>query len=110
RRSRRLGSRSRPHTVAVPTAPTPRLRPDRADRNAGRDQEQATDVGTVEHTRRVFEAAAKMAAKLQDGARERAVAHGPRPHPAPAATTPTRTQQPGVQPAPGQNAPTGGVA
>ncbi|MFE4960525.1 MobF family relaxase [Streptomyces sp. NPDC056653] len=89
RRADRLGSWSLPHTVAVPAAPTSRLRPDRADRKVGRDQEQATDVATVEHTRRVFEAAAKMAAKLQDGARERAVAHGPRPQPAPAASTPT---------------------
>ncbi|MFE5113891.1 hypothetical protein [Streptomyces sp. NPDC056663] len=32
RRSRRLGSRSLPHAVAVPGSPTPRLRPDRADR------------------------------------------------------------------------------
>ncbi|MGW1710528.1 hypothetical protein ACWCP8_34855 [Streptomyces sp. NPDC002206] len=94
----------------MPAAPTSRLRPDRADRKAGRDQEQATDDATVEHTRRVFEAAAKMAAKLQDGARERAVAHGPRPQPAPAASTPTHTQQPALPPAPGRNTPTGGVA
>ncbi|MDX3772077.1 MULTISPECIES: MobF family relaxase [unclassified Streptomyces] len=110
RRADRLSSRSLPHTVALPAVPTSRLRPDRADRKAGQDQEQATDVATVEHTRRVFEAAAKMAAKLQDGARERAVAHGPRPQPAPAAPTPTHTQQPTLPPAPGRNTPTGGVA
>ncbi|MFE7216118.1 hypothetical protein ACFU93_40860 [Streptomyces sp. NPDC057611] len=62
RRSRRLGSRSLPHTIAVPAASTSRLRPGRADRKAGRDQEQATDVTTVEQTQRAFEAAAKMAA------------------------------------------------
>ncbi|MFE4654374.1 MobF family relaxase [Streptomyces sp. NPDC056707] len=110
RRADRLSSRARPHSVAVPAAPTSRLRPDRADRKTGRDQEQATDVATVEHTRRVFEAAAKMAAKLQDGARERAVAHGPRPQPAPAAPTPPHTQQPALPPAPGRHTPTGGVA
>lgn len=39
----------------------------------------------VEQTRRTFEAAAaKMASRLQDGVRDRAVAHGPRPQPAPA--------------------------
>ncbi|WP_234433091.1 MobF family relaxase [Streptomyces sp. NRRL S-1824] len=110
RRADRLSSRARAHAVAVPAAPTSRLRPDRADRKAGRDQEQATDVATVEHTRRVFEAAAKMAAKLQDGARERAVAHGPRPQPTPAAPTPPHTQQPALPPAPGGSTPTGGVA
>ncbi|MFF1847128.1 MobF family relaxase [Streptomyces sp. NPDC058217] len=111
RRADRLSSRARPHTVAVPAAPTSRLRPDRADRKADRDQEQATDVATVEHTRRGFEAAAaKMAAKLQDGARERAIAHGPRPQPTPAATTPSRTQRPALPPAPGRHTPTGGVA
>ncbi|MGW3638576.1 MobF family relaxase [Streptomyces sp. NPDC005143] len=110
RRADRLSSRARPHTVGVPTAPTPRLRPDRADRNAGQDQEQATDVATVEQTRRVFEAAAKMAAKLQDGARERAIAHGPRSQPTPTASTPPHTQQPALPPAPGTNTPTGGVA
>ncbi|MGW3747347.1 MobF family relaxase, partial [Streptomyces sp. NPDC005146] len=106
RRADRLSSRARPHTVAVPAAPTSRLRPDRADRKTGQDQEQATDVATVEHTRRVFEAAAK----LQDGAWERAVAHGPRPQPAPTASMPTHTQQSAVPPAPGRNTPTGGVA
>ncbi|MFE4960908.1 MobF family relaxase [Streptomyces sp. NPDC056653] len=110
RRADRLSSRARPHTVAVPAAPTSSLRPDRADRKADQDQEQATDVATVEHTRRVFEAAAKMAAKLQDGARERAVAHSPRPQPAPTASMPTRTQQSALPPAPGRNTPTGGVA
>ncbi|MCX4530086.1 relaxase domain-containing protein [Streptomyces sp. NBC_00841] len=59
RRADRLSSRALPHTVALPAAPTSRLRPDRADRKVGRDQEQATDVAAVEQTRRVFEAAAQ---------------------------------------------------
>ncbi|MER7810372.1 MobF family relaxase [Streptomyces sp900116325] len=110
RRADRLSSRARPHTVAVPAAPPSRLRPDHADRKSGRDQEQATDVATVEQTRRVFEAAAKMAAKLQDGARDRAVAHSPRPQPAPTASMLTHTQPPALPPARSRNAPTGGVA
>ncbi|MFD5065413.1 hypothetical protein [Streptomyces sp. NPDC058394] len=59
----------------------------------------------MEHTRRVFEAAAK----LQDGIRERAITHGPRPQLAPAASTPTYTQPPALPPAPGGSTPTGGV-
>ncbi|MFE5098138.1 hypothetical protein ACFRCI_50015 [Streptomyces sp. NPDC056638] len=66
RRSRRLGSRSLPHTVAVPGSSTLQLRPDRANRKAGRDQEQATDVATVDQTRRVLEAAAITAAAIRD--------------------------------------------
>ncbi|MFJ5900855.1 hypothetical protein ACIQFZ_36830 [Streptomyces sp. NPDC093064] len=89
RRSDRLDSRSRPYTVAVPAVPGPRPRPSRTERKASRGQEQTTDVATVEQTRRTFEAAAtKMAAKLQDGIRDRAVAHGPRPQPAPATAPP----------------------
>jgi hypothetical protein len=104
RRADRLGSRSRPHAVAVPAAPRSRLRPPRTDRKAGRVPEQVTDVAAVDQTRRTFEAAAaKMAAKLQDGVRDRAVAHGPRPQP----TAPTHAQQPGAQPPPGRT--TGGV-
>lgn len=80
RRADRLGSRSRSHTVAVPAAPRSRPRPTRTDRKAGRVPEQATDVAAMDQTRRTFEAAAaKMAAKLTDGVRDRAVAHGPRP-------------------------------
>ncbi|WTH73703.1 MobF family relaxase (plasmid) [Streptomyces sp. NBC_01238] len=108
RRADRLGSRPRTHAVAVPAAPRSRPRPTRTDRKAGRVLEQATDVAAVEQTRRTFEAAAaKMAAKLQDGVRERAVAHGG-PQPAPATSTPPHTQQPGVQH--GQGRPPGGVA
>ncbi|WP_254707188.1 MobF family relaxase [Streptomyces lunaelactis] len=109
RRADRLGSRTQPHTVAVPAAPRSRLRPSRPDRKASRGLEQTTDVATVEQTRRTFEAAAaKMAAKLQDGVRDRAVAHDPRPQPAPAKAPPSHTQQPGPQYAPGRT--TGGVA
>jgi hypothetical protein len=61
----------------VPAAPRPSLRPSRTDRKASRHQEKTTDVATVEQTRRVFEAAAKMTAKLKDGVRDRAVARGP---------------------------------
>ncbi|WP_331720282.1 relaxase domain-containing protein (plasmid) [Streptomyces sp. NBC_00289] len=103
RRADRLGSRPRPHTVAVPAASKSRLRPTRTDRKADRVPEQATDVAAMDQTRRTFEAAAKMAAKLTDGVRDRAVAHGPRPQP----TAPTHTQQPDAQPAPGR---TPGVA
>ncbi|MGW1622703.1 MobF family relaxase, partial [Streptomyces sp. NPDC002172] len=105
RRSHRLGSRSLPHTIAVPAGPPPRSRGDRgAVRLAGWGLEQMTDVATVEGSRRVIEAAAQMAAKLQDGIRERAAAHNPRPQAAPA----PHTQQPGLQPAPGLDTP-GGV-
>ncbi|MGX1886632.1 hypothetical protein [Streptomyces sp. NPDC055287] len=93
----------------MPASPAPRLRPDRTDRKAGRDQKQATDVATVEQTRRVFEAAAEVAAKLQDGVRERAVAHGSRPQPARQRRR-RCTQQPDLPPTPGRNTPTGGVA
>ncbi|MGR8012268.1 MobF family relaxase [Streptomyces hypolithicus] len=111
RRSDRLGSRARPHTVAVPGASRSRPHPSRTDRKAGRGQEQkqGTDVAALEQTRRTIEAAAKMAAKLQDGIRERAVAPGPAPQPAPAPSPPSHTQQPGVQQTPGRT-PTGGIA
>ncbi|MEV7856424.1 MobF family relaxase [Streptomyces sp. NPDC088183] len=79
------------------------------DREVGRAQEQqGTDVAALEQTRATIEAVAKMAAKLEDGMRERAVAYGPRPHPAPAAPSPSHTPPPGVQPAPGRSS--GGVA
>ncbi|MFI1735267.1 hypothetical protein ACH40E_39820 [Streptomyces acidicola] len=108
RRSDRLSSRTRPHTVDVPAAPRPRPRPSRTDRKARGGQAQATGVATVEQTRRTFEAAAKMAAKLQDCIGDRAVARGPRPQPAPAKALPPHAQQPGAQSAPGRT--TGGVA
>ncbi|WP_327277077.1 hypothetical protein OG609_38770 [Streptomyces sp. NBC_01224] len=63
----------------------------RQSRRCGR--EQAIGVAAVEQTRRTFEAAA---AKLQDGVRDRAVAHGG-PQFAPATSMPPHTQQPGVQ-------------
>ncbi|OKK12259.1 conjugal transfer protein TraA [Streptomyces sp. CB00455] len=109
RRSDRLGSRTRPHTVAVPDAARSRSRPSRTDRKAGRGQEQGTDVAALEQTRATIEAAAKMAAKLQDGVRERAAALRPAPQPTPAASPPSHTQQPNVQQTPGRT-PSGGVA
>ncbi|MGW3124569.1 hypothetical protein ACWDBW_47020 [Streptomyces sp. NPDC001107] len=84
RRSHRLGSRSLPHTGAVPAGAPPRsrrargeARAGRAVDRAGREQEQMTDVATLEESRRVIEAAA--------------------------------TQQPRAQPAPGPGTPTGGI-
>ncbi|MFF1844948.1 MULTISPECIES: hypothetical protein [unclassified Streptomyces] len=62
----------------------------------------------MEQSRRTFEAAAQLAARLQDGMRERAVGRGPRPQPFPVTASPPHTQQPGVQHAPGRTA--GGVA
>jgi hypothetical protein len=109
RRADRLGSSTWPHAVAVPAAPRSHLRSTRTDRKAGRVPEQATDVAALDQTRATFEAAAaKMAAKLTDGVRDRAVAHGPRPQPTATTTTPTHTQQPGAQPPPGPTP--GGVA
>lgn len=108
RRAGRLGSRSRPHTVTVPAAPRPRLGSPRTDRKAGRVPEPATDVAAMDQTRRTLEAAAvKMTAKLTEGVRGRAVAHGPRPQPTASATSPTHAQRPGAQPPPGR---TPGVA
>lgn len=78
-----------------------------AARKADCGQEQGTDVAAREQTRATIEAAAKMAAKLQAGVRERAATLRPAPQPTPAAS-PSYTQQPGVQP-PGRT-PTGGVA
>ncbi|WP_391653174.1 hypothetical protein [Streptomyces tamarix] len=77
-------------------------------RKDGRLLEPEADVDTVEQTRRTFEAAAKVAAKLRDGARERAAAYGPRTQPAPATDRPPHTPQPGTQHTPGRT--TGGVA
>ncbi|WP_405454334.1 relaxase domain-containing protein [Streptomyces achromogenes] len=78
RRADRLGSRTRPRTVAVPAASGPRPQPLRTGRKAGHFPEQETGVDTVEQTRRTLEA---VAAELQDGVRERAVTFGPRPRP-----------------------------
>ncbi|SCF56435.1 hypothetical protein [Streptomyces sp. Ncost-T10-10d] len=108
RRAERLGSR--PYAVAVPAASRSHPRPFHTGRRAGRllEQESGVDVDTVEQSRRTFEAAARLAARLQDGMRERAVARGPRPQPAPVTASPPHTQQPGVQHTPGRTA--GGVA
>ncbi|WP_331764307.1 MobF family relaxase [Streptomyces sp. NBC_01520] len=106
RRAERLGSRTRPRTVSVPAASRSHLRPFRTGPKDSRLLEPETGVDTVEQTRRTFEAAARLAARLQDGKRERAVTHGPRPQRAPA--TPPHTQQPGTQRTPGRT--TGGVA
>ncbi|WP_330301673.1 hypothetical protein [Streptomyces sp. NBC_00589] len=104
RRAERLGSR--PYAVAVPAASRSHSRPFHTGRRAGRllEQESGVDVDTVEQSRRTFEAAAR----LQDGMRERAVARGPRPQPAPVTASPPHTEQPGVQHTPGRTA--GGVA
>ncbi|GGV51120.1 MobF family relaxase [Streptomyces spectabilis] len=110
RRAERLGSRPRPHTVAVPAASRPRPRPFNTGRKTGRlpKRETGAEIDTVEQTRRTLEAAAQLAARLQDGIQERAVAHGPRPQPAPATAPPPHAQQPGIQHTPGPT--TGGVA
>ncbi|SCK62589.1 hypothetical protein YUWDRAFT_06545 [Streptomyces sp. AmelKG-D3] len=103
RRSERLGSRARPHTVAVPGASRSGPRLSRTDRKGGRAQEQQeTDVAALEQTRSTIEAVALMAVSLQDGVRERDVAHRLRPRPAPAPPAPSHTPPPGVQPAPGR--------
>lgn len=103
-----MGSRTRPYAVSVPAASRSHPRPFRSGPKDGRLLELETGVDTVERTRRTFEAAARLAAKLQDGKRERAVAHGPRPQPAPATASQPPTQQPGTQHTPGRT--TGGVA
>ncbi|MEV5731593.1 hypothetical protein AB0N50_38690 [Streptomyces pharetrae] len=77
RRADRLGSRTRPRAIAVPATSRSCPRPLHTGREAGRVPERTTDVDTVEQTRRTFEVAAKLAAKLQDGRRERTVAPGP---------------------------------
>ncbi|MFD8864427.1 hypothetical protein ACFV1F_08660 [Streptomyces sp. NPDC059590] len=65
----------------MPAASRSHSRPFHTGRRAGRllEQESGVDVDTVEQSRRTFEAAALLAARLQDGMRERAVARGPRP-------------------------------
>lgn len=111
RRSERLGSRARPHTVAVPGAPRSGPRLLRTDRKAGRaqDQQQETDVAALEQTRSTIEAVALMAVSLQDGVRERDVARRLRQRPAPATPAPSHTSPPGVQSASGRT-PSGGLA
>lgn len=106
RRADRLGSRTRPRTVAVPAASRSHPRPFHTGWKAGRVPEQTTDVDTVEQTRRTLAEAAL--ARVQEGARERALTHGPRPQPAPATAPPPHTQQPGTQHTPGRTP--GGVA
>ncbi|QFX85953.1 MobF family relaxase [Streptomyces sp. SYP-A7193] len=111
RRAERLGSRPRPHAVAVPAVSRSRPRPFRAGRRDGRllEPETGVDVDAVEQTRQTLEAAAaELAATLQDSRRAREAAHGLRPQPAPAAVPPSHTQQPGAQHTPGRTR--GGVA
>ncbi|WP_234329938.1 MobF family relaxase [Streptomyces viridochromogenes] len=108
RRAERLGSRTRPRTVAVPAASRSHPRPFRTGPKNGRLLEPETGVDTVEQTRQTLEAAAaQVAATLQDSRRAREVAHGPRPQPTPATAPPPHTQQPGTQHTPGRT--TGGV-
>ncbi|MFF5435141.1 MobF family relaxase [Streptomyces griseofuscus] len=114
RRAERLGSRSRPGTVAVPAA-APRSHPSPFRTGAKADQllllepESGIDVDTVEQTRRTVEAAAaQMAATLEDSRRARALAYGLRTQPAPATVPPPHTQQPGIEHTPGRSP--GGVA
>jgi hypothetical protein len=65
----------------VPAASRSHPRRFHTGRRAGRllEQESGVDVDTVEQPRRTFEAAARLAARLQDGMRERAVAPGHSP-------------------------------
>ncbi|MDQ0904523.1 hypothetical protein QFZ22_000508 [Streptomyces canus] len=105
RRAERPGSRPRPNAVAVPAASRSHPRPFRTGRKDGRllEPETGVDVDTVEQSRRTFEAAAKLAATIQDSKRAREVARGLRPQPAPA----PHAQQPDAQHTPGRT--TGGV-
>ncbi|MGW0538094.1 MobF family relaxase [Streptomyces sp. NPDC003032] len=108
RRAERLGSHTRPRTVAVPAASRSRPRPFRTGPKNGRLLEPETGVATVEQTRQTLEAAAQVAATLQDSRRAREAAHGPRLQPVPATAPPPHAQQPGIQHTPGRT--TGGVA
>jgi hypothetical protein len=115
RRSRRLNSRPLPPAVA-PAGPPPRPLRHRRARGAGavRDVDHAleltTDVATLEDSRRLIEATAK----LQNGIRQRSAATDfaadaattPRPRPAAA---PSHTQQPGAHRPPGRSTPTRGT-
>lgn len=100
RRAERPGSRPRPYAAAVPAASRSHPRPFRTGRKDGRllEPETGVDVDTVEQSRRTFEAAAKLAATIQDSKRAREVARGLRPQPAPA----PHTQQPDAQHTPGR--------
>lgn len=106
RRAERLGSRARPSAVAVPAAARSYPRPIDAGRQTGRVPGEGTDIDTVEQTRRTLAEAAL--ARVQEGARERALAYGPYPRPAPAARPLSRTEQPGMQHPPGRI--NGGIA
>ncbi|GAA3163766.1 MobF family relaxase [Streptomyces ramulosus] len=97
RRAERLGSRPRPYAVAVPAASRPRPRPFRTGRKDGRLLEPETCIDAVERTRRTLEAAAKVAATIQDSRRAREAAYGLRPQPAPATVPPPHTQQSSTQ-------------
>ncbi|WP_405204800.1 relaxase domain-containing protein [[Kitasatospora] papulosa] len=110
RRAERLGSRARPHTVAVPGTSRTGLRPSRPDRMARRAQEQqeGTDIAALEQARATIEAAAQMAVRLQDGVRERAAGRAARQRLAPATPAPS-LPPPGVQLTPGRT-PAGGLA
>lgn len=109
RRADRLGSRTRPRTVAVPAASRSRPRPFHTGRKDGRLLEPETGIDAVEQTRQTLEAAAaKVAATIQDSKRAREAAHGLRPQPAPATVPPPHIQQPGIQDTPGRSS--GGVA
>ncbi|WP_420716533.1 MobF family relaxase [Streptomyces sp. H27-H1] len=105
---RRADRPDSPHTGAAPDTSRSGPRTSRTGGKDGHALEQGTDVAALEQTRATIEAVAKMAAKLQDGIRERAVAHGPRPQPAPSAPAPSHTPPPGVQQTPGRT-PTGGL-
>ncbi|MEU0214507.1 MobF family relaxase [Streptomyces sp. NPDC006265] len=109
RRAERPGSRPRPYAVAVPAASRSHPRPFQTGRKDGRllEPETGVDVDTVEQSRRTFEAAAKLAATIQDSKRAREVARGLRPQPAPAPAPSPHTQQPDAQHTPGRT--TGGV-
>jgi hypothetical protein len=93
----------------VPAASRSHPRPFQTGRKDGRllEPETGVDVDTVEQSRRTFEAAAKLAATIQDSKRAREVARGLRPQPAPAPAPAPHTQQPDAQHTPGRT--TGGV-
>nr|WP_078877181.1 MULTISPECIES: MobF family relaxase [Streptomyces] len=99
-RAERLGSRPRPHAVAVPAASRSHPWPFRDGRKDGRllEPETGVDVDAVEQTRQTLEvAAAQVAATLQNSRRACEAAYGLRPQPAPMAVPPPHAQQPGTQ-------------
>lgn len=109
RRAQRPGSRPRPYAAAVLAVSRSHPRQFRTGRKDGRllEPETGVDVDTVEPSRWDFEAAAKLAATIQDSKRAREVARGLRPQPAPATAPSPHTQQPDTQRTPGRT--TGGV-